>query len=58
VNKKSTLPLIVFIRTLILQSCKNQGAVNNGGAPVVNIYSGNKELTHEKSSLHLISRKI
>jgi len=48
----------VFIRTLILQSCKNQGAVNNGGAPVVNIYSGNKELTHEKSSLHLISRKI
>ncbi|WP_289771040.1 hypothetical protein [Duncaniella muris] len=50
--------VVMFIFILILQSCKNQDAVNNGGAPVVNLDPGNKELTYEKSSLHLISRKI
>ena len=37
----------MFIFILILQSCKNQGAVDNGGAPVVNLDPGNKELSHE-----------
>lgn len=39
--------VVMFIFILILQSCKNQGEVNNGGAPVVNLDPGNKELSHE-----------